>query len=655
MNKKLLLILLFTLFSSNSWAICTQTQFNPFTGKQDFCEEGAGGSSNSFETISTSSGTSPVADSATDTLNLTAGSNITIIGDSSTDTVTISSTASGSTTESLPYNKITPPLTSHGIAFGSFTNTWTTTVGNATFFTIDGSGTDFVVQGDGDVIANSFTGPLVGNASTATALAANGANCSAGQYPLGVDASGNAESCTASSSGGISEVPYNMLKTPTTNTGINFAGFVNTWTSTTTGSDFFTINQTNTGFNQDALVVQAAEEDNGSFTFFKAISDSDGTPDTELTIAQDGTITMDGKLGVGRTAVTSVDISGAGTTLLRATNTTASSSTQGAGIQGVHDDGAAMASGDRLAFYTFGGATDASSTLVNGGAITGFATALWTGSSTPTEIRIETTPSGSTTRATAVTIESDKDVIVAGDVTIQGDDLFMTTNTSGAVLVADGTNFNPVVMSGACSVNSSGVMSCPGLLDTTSNVPYNKVSAPTTSHGIGFSTFTNTWTSAITASDFFTISMTGDFTAGNSALTLVQSGNPTGGSMLDIQNTDANVTAINIANGGLVVNSGASFVNTWTSSQTTGDFFSIGNTTTPIAVFRNTGELEIGSTTSESFIGFKYGYSSNPCPNGTNEVKIRSLFLNTTADEVCWCPASGGSGVRIKDWSTSCF
>lgn len=45
---------------------------------------------------------------------------------------------------------------------------------------------------DNPVVAN-----LTGNASTATALAANGANCSAGNYPLGVDASGAAESCTA--------------------------------------------------------------------------------------------------------------------------------------------------------------------------------------------------------------------------------------------------------------------------------------------------------------------------------------------------------------------------------------------------------------------------------------------------------------------------
>lgn len=37
---------------------------------------------------------------------------------------------------------------------------------------------------------------ISGNAATATALAANGANCAAGSYPLGVDASGAVESCT---------------------------------------------------------------------------------------------------------------------------------------------------------------------------------------------------------------------------------------------------------------------------------------------------------------------------------------------------------------------------------------------------------------------------------------------------------------------------
>lgn len=46
---------------------------------------------------------------------------------------------------------------------------------------------------------------------------------------------------------------------------------------------------------------------------------------------------------------------------------------------------------------------------------------------------------------------------IAGDLTITGDDLFMNTNTTGYILVADGTNYNPVAMSGDITINSSGV------------------------------------------------------------------------------------------------------------------------------------------------------------------------------------------------------
>ncbi|MEW5951707.1 MAG: hypothetical protein GX447_01505 [Elusimicrobia bacterium] len=44
-------------------------------------------------------------------------------------------------------------------------------------------------------VTGDVTGNVSGNAGTATALAANGSNCSAGNSPLGVDASGNAEGC----------------------------------------------------------------------------------------------------------------------------------------------------------------------------------------------------------------------------------------------------------------------------------------------------------------------------------------------------------------------------------------------------------------------------------------------------------------------------
>lgn len=44
--------------------------------------------------------------------------------------------------------------------------------------------------------SGNLTGAVTGNADTATALAANGSNCGAGQAPLGVNASGAAETCT---------------------------------------------------------------------------------------------------------------------------------------------------------------------------------------------------------------------------------------------------------------------------------------------------------------------------------------------------------------------------------------------------------------------------------------------------------------------------
>jgi len=48
------------------------------------------------------------------------------------------------------------------------------------------------------------------------------------------------------------------------------------------------------------------------------------------------------------------------------------------------------------------------------------------------------------------------DVVVGGDLTVSGDDITMGTNTSGAALIADGTNFNPVVISGDISIGTTG-------------------------------------------------------------------------------------------------------------------------------------------------------------------------------------------------------
>jgi len=50
------------------------------------------------------------------------------------------------------------------------------------------------------------------------------------------------------------------------------------------------------------------------------------------------------------------------------------------------------------------------------------------------------------------------DVVVGGDLTVTGDDLIMGTNTSGHVLVADGTNYNPVAISGDITIASNGAV-----------------------------------------------------------------------------------------------------------------------------------------------------------------------------------------------------
>ena len=47
---------------------------------------------------------------------------------------------------------------------------------------------------------------------------------------------------------------------------------------------------------------------------------------------------------------------------------------------------------------------------------------------------------------------------VGGDLTVTGDDITMGTNTAGMLLVADGTNFNPVAISGDVTMASSGAV-----------------------------------------------------------------------------------------------------------------------------------------------------------------------------------------------------
>jgi len=72
---------------------------------------------------------------------------------------------------------------------------------------------------------------------------------------------------------------------------------------------------------------------------------------------------------------------------------------------------------------------------------------------------IETAASGQTiTIGLPNNVTIGNNLTVTGDLTISGDDITMGTNTSGHIMVADGTNFNPVAVSGDVTISSAGAV-----------------------------------------------------------------------------------------------------------------------------------------------------------------------------------------------------
>ena len=70
-------------------------------------------------------------------------------------------------------------------------------------------------------------------------------------------------------------------------------------------------------------------------------------------------------------------------------------------------------------------------------------------------------------------------VTITGDATITGDDITMATNTAGHILVADGTNYNPVAMSGHVSIASNGATT----ISTSADVQVDSIGIGTAASG----------------------------------------------------------------------------------------------------------------------------------------------------------------------------
>lgn len=103
-------------------------------------------------------------------------------------------------------------------------------------------------------------------------------------------------------------------------------------------------------------------------------------------------------------------IKSATTQTAKFTNTAASGPSSWAGMQGYSDDGAAMASGDRLGFYALWGAVDTAHTTSNATIFEAFATENWSPTATGNKIVLSTTPNGTTTRTTCMTLNENQTV-----------------------------------------------------------------------------------------------------------------------------------------------------------------------------------------------------------------------------------------------------
>ena len=183
--------------------------------------------------------------------------------------------------------------------------------------------------------------------------------------------------------------------------------------------------------------------------------------------------------------------------------------------------------------------------------------------------------SGTTTALTF----SGANVTLAGDLTISGDDLTMGTNTDTAIMVADGTNFNPVVPSGDVGLTNAGVFSI------ASNVIVNA--------DINSS-------AAIADSKLATIS-TADKVAGGA----IQIDSGTDGTSITLADTDKFL----VDDGGTTKYINASQLNTYTSGSVAADNIGTGDSAVTIAT--SSGAITIDAQAGDADIIFKGTDSSS--------------------------------------------
>jgi hypothetical protein len=148
----------------------------------------------------------------------------------------------------------------------------------------------------------------------------------------------------------------------------------------------------------------------------------------------------------------SLPVTSSGAICFSAENRAASSSGGGAFAALYSNDGAALASGDRLGGFLLGGSSSASS-LRNAVLIAGFASQTWTdGSAYGAELRFETTSNGATSRTPWMTLGNNGTLSLAATTA-------STSTTTGALVVSGGVGI-------AGNINAGGSIAATGTVRT---------------------------------------------------------------------------------------------------------------------------------------------------------------------------------------------
>ena len=200
-----------TLVAGSNMTITTNASGDTVT----FASSGGGGTQNVFSTFAVSGQSSVVADSTTDTLTLAAGSGINITTNAGTDTITIAATASAITVQdegsSLSTSATTLNFVGAGVTASGTGATKTITIGGG-----GGSQNLFSnigVSGQGTIQADSTTDTLTFEAGTGISLTTDTTN-----DKLTITATGGATS-VANAASSIKEFKYDISSSTTTITG----------------------------------------------------------------------------------------------------------------------------------------------------------------------------------------------------------------------------------------------------------------------------------------------------------------------------------------------------------------------------------------------------------------------------------------------------